>query len=242
MNKIKVNHQIEIEPIRWRIEKSQRIELPVENPTFYYVISVAKGVHCDMVLLGEKLNATIEIIQEEESNVLLSSFLENSNHKTIVKLKGENATIQYIQSSLNHQDAKSQVTIYHQASRTKSTVFCNGFSINQAKTVFEISGYVEKQSKNCSCMQDSKIIELDDSTSQINPNLYIENYDVEASHSAYVGPFNKQDLFYLKSRGIQEEQAIKLLVKSLLLGKLQIEESKRSKLIEKIESQKLTEN
>lgn len=242
MNKIKVNHQIKTEPTRWEIKKDQRMELPVENSTFHYIISVAKKVHCDLVFIGKNLNATIEIIQEEDSNVCLSSFLENSNQKTTIKLKGENAIIRYVQSTLNNQDAESKITIYHKASKTKSTVFCNGFSINQAKTLFDVSGYVEKESKGCICTQDSKIIELEDSPSQINPNLYIENYDVEATHSAYVGPLNKQDLFYLKSRGIREEQAIKLLVKSLLLGKLQIEEKKKSKLIEKIENQKLIKN
>lgn len=239
MNKISVNHPIEKEKKEFIINKDQVLEFREENKEVYYFISVEENIHCSFVFLGRKINIHLEIIQKEGSNVELSSFLENSNSQILIKLNGHGSEIKYGFSAFSFESSKNQVNVIHHASNTKSEVYCNGFSVNHAKIIMDVNGYVEKESSNCSCFQDSKIIELEDSLSQIHPNLYIENYDVEASHSAYIGPFSKQDLFYLESRGIPRNIAIKLLVKALLLGKLNLQESQKSELIQKIETQQL---
>ena len=51
-----------------------------------------------------------------------------------------------------------------------------------------------------------------DSTIKAQPNLYIDEFDVEASHSASVGNINKDELFYLMSRGLRESDARKIVV------------------------------
>ena len=44
------------------------------------------------------------------------------------------------------------------------------------------------------------------------PNLYIDEYDVIASHACSIGSVNKEDLFYLMSRGLSETEANKIVV------------------------------
>ena len=44
------------------------------------------------------------------------------------------------------------------------------------------------------------------------PNLFIDEYDVIANHAASIGSINKEDLFYLMSRGLEEKEASKLIV------------------------------
>ena len=234
-----MNHPIEVEKKEFTIHSNENLEFKEENKEIHYRILVEENVHCNLVFLGKKINIKLELIQKEGSSVNLSSFLENSNNHVSIKLNGYGAEIRYAYSTLSKEDSKNHISVFHQASNTKSDVSCNGFSINQAKIIMDVNGYVEKQSSACSCLQDSKIIELENSLSQIHPNLYIENYDVEASHSAYIGPFLEQDLFYLESRGIPREVATKLLVKALLLGKLNLEESQKSELIQRIETQQL---
>ena len=67
----------------------------------------------------------------------------------------------------------------------------------------------------------------------IKPNLYIDEYDVEASHSAWIGNFNEQQLLYLKSRGINKKEAEKLLIKGFLTNNL---ETLKEEIIEKIDN------
>jgi len=45
-----------------------------------------------------------------------------------------------------------------------------------------------------------------------NPQLEIEQNDVRCTHGATVGPVPEEQLFYLRSRGIPEEQAKQLIV------------------------------
>ena len=52
------------------------------------------------------------------------------------------------------------------------------------------------------------------------PNLYIDSHDVEASHSALIGKFSDEELFYLQSRGLDIKSAEKLLVTGFLTSNI----------------------
>ena len=53
---------------------------------------------------------------------------------------------------------------------------------------------------------------------EIDPDLYIEEFDVTANHSAFVGPLEEEKIFYLNTKGIPTKMATQLLLKSFLLG------------------------
>ena len=69
-------------------------------------------------------------------------------------------------------------------------------------------------------------------SSEIKPNLYIDCSDVEASHSALIDKFTFDEIFYLQSRGISYDEALKLLIKGFLLS--DISDSNLIKYINKI--------
>ena len=48
------------------------------------------------------------------------------------------------------------------------------------------------------------------------PNLYIDASDVSASHSALIGKFSDEEMFYMQSRGIDKDTATKLLISGFL--------------------------
>ena len=50
----------------------------------------------------------------------------------------------------------------------------------------------------------------------IKPNLYIDEYDVDARHAATIGRFNSEDIFYLMTKGIDKKEAIELLISGFL--------------------------
>ena len=54
----------------------------------------------------------------------------------------------------------------------------------------------------------------------------IDEYDVVAEHNALIGKFSYDDIFYLMSRGISEEDSIRLLSTGLVLSNLINEEIK----------------
>ena len=46
------------------------------------------------------------------------------------------------------------------------------------------------------------------------PQLRIDTDDVKCSHGSTIGPFNDEEIFYLRSRGINEKNAKSLLIKA----------------------------
>lgn len=231
MNKILLNHQTN----RLIINEDKKIELEIKEETCSYEFIVKEGIVCEILLLGNNSNINIETNQEANSSLKIMNYLENSNLNYKGNLLDRESSLEFIYSTINNISSKNNISIYHNNSNTKSYVYCTGVSSSKAGITFDVSGHIPQSSDNCICFQDSKIIELENSHSQINPNLYIENYNVEASHSAYIGPFQEQELFYLQSRGIPYNKAIQILIKAILLGKLNLSEEKKSELIQKIE-------
>ena len=65
--------------------------------------------------------------------------------------------------------------------------------------------------------QENHSILLDSvSSSETHPQLEIYADDVECSHGATVGALNADELFYLRSRGIPEEEARRMQILSFL--------------------------
>ena len=100
------------------------------------------------------------------------------------------------------------------------------------KLDFEITGNVLNKSGKCECNQKNQILNISDGKSTILPKLLIDNYDVISSHSAYIGKFKDEILFYLMSRGISEKVSYDLLIKSFLVNGCD-----NTELIEKLEKE-----
>ncbi len=221
------------------IEKNEMRNITLQHHEIYQ-IHIKEGVECNLFFLGEETDVTVEVFLEEKSKATISSFFQNGAIQFTGYLEGRESELVYSHSAIAKKDTKNAITIHHNESKTTSHIFCNGYSIDGATIIFDVNGHVNPHQEGCICTQDSKIIQKEASHSQIHPKLYIDNYDVEASHSAYLGPWQEEELFYLESRGMKRETAVKLLTKGLLLGKLTIDDATKGALTERIE--KMDEN
>lgn len=135
-----------------------------------------------------------------------------------INLNGENAKVVYHLSIISNNDNVCKIDVNHMSSNTESKIICHGVNTGDKKLEFNVTGLVPKDMDKCICNQENQIINLKDGESVIKPNLLIRNYDTFSNHAAYIGEFSKDKMFYLESRGISEEDAIRLLMKGLLLG------------------------
>lgn len=141
----------------------------------------------------------------------------NINNEVLIHLDGENAKVEFHYSTINYDNHTYKITINHNKSHTESNIYAHGLNVLNKKLVFHINGIVKKASKSCICNQENQIINLWNGESTILPNLLIDNYDVISSHSAYIGKFREEILFYLMSRGISRKKSYDLLIKSFLM-------------------------
>ena len=93
-----------------------------------------------------------------------------------------------------------------------------GVCKEESKLEFKGIGTIKKGFKQSNNHQNSKIIVFDKlSNASVYPLLYIDEYDVLASHSAAVGKVNDEHMYYLCSRGLSEEQAREFITMGYLL-------------------------
>lgn len=181
-------------------------------------------------------DSNIETNYKINSSLYINRFVVNSSIKTIIDLNKEEIELNYYYSNINILDNKYEITINHNKKRTISNVINHGINISNNKLSYIVNGKVSKDSSGVICNQDSKIILTNDNNCLIKPNLIIDNDDVIANHSSYIGYFKKDEIFYLMTRGINELDSEKLLVKSFLIGNMDISYEERKIILENINS------
>lgn len=92
-------------------------------------------------------------------------------------------------------------------------------AIAQNGADLQIDGLIKipSSAKNTESFLDIRVLLLDDkSHADVRPQLEIESNEVKASHAASISPIDPEQLFYLQSRGLDEESAKKLIVTGFL--------------------------
>lgn len=103
--------------------------------------------------------------------------------------------------------------IVHQGKNSKSTQKAKNILQDKAKGIFDALINIQNSAKGSITHQNSQAILLNDGAFMASkPQLEIYIDDVEASHGSTIGELDKDQLFYLRSRGIQETEAKKLLI------------------------------
>ncbi|MDR2654035.1 MAG: SufD family Fe-S cluster assembly protein [Mycoplasmataceae bacterium] len=75
---------------------------------------------------------------------------------------------------------------------------------------------VSSHSPHCVLSQTVNGIVLDSSSIQVTPVMNIATSKINASHSIHIGRVEKDKIFYLMNKGFCKEEAISLLIKSLV--------------------------
>lgn len=162
---------------------------------------------------------------EENSNLTLNRFSYDCSITSSIYLKYK-SNLLYKYSCINKKDNNYKINVYHDDKDTTSKVLNYGINVFDNKLDFLINSYIRKQSINSNAIQDSKIIEINKGNSSIKPNLIIDNNEISSSHSAYIGDFKKDNIFYMQTRGISYEMSRYLLSKSLLISNIESEDLK----------------
>ncbi len=77
---------------------------------------------------------------------------------------------------------------------------------------------IRKGAKNTLVREDNRFLTLGEGAkAYADPTLLIDEHDVQASHAATVGQMNEETMFYLKSRGLSEAQATRLMTIGFLI-------------------------
>ena len=110
-----------------------------------------------------------------------------------------------------HQDAGAKAI--HIAPNTSSTIISKSISKGTGKTTFRGLIEVMKGAKDTKAFMKCDALMLNkDAKSDTIPSLKIHEEDVTVGHEATVGKVGEDQLFYLMSRGLTEQEAVNMIV------------------------------
>lgn len=186
-------------------------------------INIKDDVKVIINSLCNNISHKIKYILGQNASLIVNKLSVNGNDTIDVLLNGEGALIQYNYGHINSLNSQYNINIYHNNCKSVSHIINHGVCLNNQQLTFVVNGYDAKSCRKALINQDNKIICLQANCASIEPNLYINNNEIEANHSAYIGKFSKEMVFYLMSRGLSFKECYQLLIKAFLIGNMDID-------------------
>lgn len=111
-------------------------------------------------------------------------------------------------------ETHTNVSIEHQEPHTRSLQLFKGILDDEALSSFQGQILVRRKAQKTSAYQlNNNLVLSSKASANSKPNLEIFADDVKASHGATVGQLDQEQLFYLKSRGMDSKLARGLLIR-----------------------------
>ena len=175
-------------------------------------------------------------------NYLISSGLKFNKLDIEINLNEENSQSSVF-SALNlmkneHQEIKTRIN--HNTPNCRSYQKVKNVLNNESKGVYQGKIFVKNIAQKTDAYQLSRALILDDAAEfDAKPELEIYADDVKCSHGSTSGSIDLDSIHYLKSRGIPEKKAFKMLINGFLCEILEKLTEKKLKnfLLEKLERQ-----
>ena len=194
-----------------------------------YEIVVNKNVENKLIIMGTS-DYNLSVKLEENSTLIINSINKDNSVNANIHLK-KNSKIIYNHSVLARSDSINSFYISHDDNDSTSLLNNNGINLEDSKLFFTIDGVIPKERCNVNCNQSSKILNFKNGNSKIIPNLIIDSNDIIANHAAYIGKIDDDIIFYLESRGIKKDNIKKLIYKSCMIGKMEIDEEEINQIL-----------
>jgi len=164
--------------------------------------------------------STLRIEQARSANVashsmLLGGSLVRNNVHPVLHGEGGECVINGLFIGSGRQHLDNYMLVEHASPHCASRQFYNGILDQQAHGVFHGRIVVHKDAQKTDAKQTNRNLLLDDNAQiDTKPQLEIYADDVKCTHGATIGQIEETALFYLRSRGIGEMEARRLLLEA----------------------------
>ena len=130
------------------------------------------------------------------------------------KASGEVLSVAYAGAG-QHQDAGAKM--YHFAPETTSTIISKSIAKDGGRSDYRGKVHIAEGAKHAKSFVRCDALLLDDhSISGTKPYMEVEERDAQVGHEATVSKVGDEQLFYLMSRGLTEEQAMGMIVNGFI--------------------------
>jgi len=213
----------------------ERLEHPIHNPEVIpeglinslLLFKIKKGArvhHVKWQNLPLQQNLVYKLAATQERDSYFQTFAFDIGGKVVrnnveVDMLESNTytSLQAGYMATGKQSIDHQTRIHHQVHHCESHEHYKGIIDDQANGAFNGKVYVHPDAQKTNAYQQNDTLVLSpNAVMNSKPQLEIFADDVKCSHGATIGQLDQKALFYLKSRGIQGDQAIDMLKAAFL--------------------------
>ncbi len=147
------------------------------------------------------------------SSGLLGGAYTRSRLESVMKESGASSENVEVVFGAGTQRFDTASNITHSGPNTTGHAISKGVVKDKAKAIFKGMIRIDKNAKNSRAyLAEHAMILSKDALADAIPGLEIETNEVKATHSASVAQINEEEIFYLTSRGLSEDEAKKLII------------------------------
>lgn len=179
-----------------------------------------------------KINCNNKYVVGDKAFLIVNKFYNNIGvfENISVNLDGEGSRIDYNFSNICLGEEKYVIDINHNSKNTISNISNRSVSLNNSDLNFVINSHVPSEMIDSVLNQNTRIITFGDCNTKVSPNMFIDTDLVIANHGSVIGTIKEDVIFYLMSRGINYNDALKLVIKGYLFSNISADADIRSKI------------
>ena len=163
---------------------------------------------CDIEKIIIKLNDNVEFILNEYSEI------KKRDYKIEI-IQNNNSSFIYNHSFIVSDLYNLNIDINMIGNSSKNVINIHGIN-DSGKSNIIVDGTVKENTKDNELDEKIKVLNINDGKSNILPNMYINTKNVVANHAASITDIDKNYLFYMNSKGIDNDKAKELIVNGFL--------------------------
>jgi len=189
------------------------------------------------VLSGEDTVVNVEQDTQFVLDLTGSDKTADLSFSVVFEKPGVKAEIIGIYKLLEDQKIKLETASIHKVPNTECFTRIKGVLMDNSQSDYRGKIIIEKRAQQTnSFLEDNVVVMGQNTKNSSQPILEIDADDVKASHGATTGRVSPEQVLYLKSRGLSEEEAQDIIIEGFfasLLGRIE-DERIRDKVKEKL--------
>ncbi len=130
---------------------------------------------------------------------------------------GSHADLKVVAASSGRQIQGIDTRVTNYGKNSVGHILQHGVILERGTLTFNGIGHIIKGAKGADAQQESRVLMLSDKArSDANPILLIDENEVTAGHAASIGQVDPEDMYYLMSRGLDQQTAERLVIRGFL--------------------------
>lgn len=182
------------------------------------IMVYAKG-SSTVYLINEQLN-NLEINMDEGSLLNVYMFDDNIKKMSIVINQNNHSKVNFNYSYFNNLDSSLKIDNIIKGNDNESVLKIRNIS-NKGLNNVEINAVINKSTKDNNIIENVKGYNVGGKI-KVLPNILCESHEVSANHMTTIGNIDDESLNYLKSKGISEKRAKKLIINGVILSNMDL--------------------